>query len=106
MGKHRPEDLIWVTVGGVEYGTYIDPDGVQRFVGDPILEYLYQTGRLDFNKMAVDYHSGKYPELTQRIYAEFNMKTGYSVSGFSELSSFQDMEIINPLWTMNKPKED
>jgi len=94
-----------VTVGGVEYPTIIT-NGVQRFIENrdfPLLKrtpltYDRATGMnvLDLNGLAVRYHCG---EFSQREYAEANMALGYSVSGFCDLSSFQDMDVINPVWS-------
>jgi hypothetical protein len=47
------------------------------------------------NELAMRYHRG---EFTVRDYAEANIFIGYSVSGFCNLSAFEDMEISNPLW--------
>lgn len=86
-----------VTVGGVAYPTIIDDHGVQRFVADPLLQECCDCGALNLNKLAIAYQMGTC-KLTQRQYAELNMKLGYSVAGFADLSSFEDMEIENPLW--------
>ncbi len=91
----KPGDVVTVSVGGVDYETVIDKDGVQRFRRNMVLDFLFKDKRLDLNQLAVDYHHKKFD---QRSYAEFNMALGYSVCGFADLSSFQDMEIDNPLW--------
>lgn len=86
-----------VRVGGVDYPTIVDEGGVQRFVADPLLAACFECGALDLNKLENAYQLGT-SGLTQRQYAELNMKLGYSVCGFMDLSSFQDMEVENPLW--------
>ena len=90
-------------VGGVTYPTVITDDGVQRFVEDPLLARCFECGALDLNKLGIAYQLGT-SGLTQREYAELNMKLGYSVGGFCDLSSFQDLEIENPLW--NSPRKE
>jgi hypothetical protein len=92
----RPGDVIIVKVGGNSYETVIDKAGVQRFRKNAVLDHLFNSGRLDLNQLAIDYRRGAFD---QRTYAEFNMALGYSVCGFAELSSFEDMEIENPLWS-------
>ncbi len=91
----KPGDVIVVAVGGVDYETVIDELGVQRFRCNAIIGHLFQEKRLDLNQLAVDYYEKKFD---QRAYAEFNMALGYSVCGFADLSSFEDMAIDNPLW--------
>jgi prolyl-tRNA editing enzyme YbaK/EbsC (Cys-tRNA(Pro) deacylase) len=88
-----------VRVGEKFYPTFIDEDGVQRFEQNSVLCHLFQTGKLDLNQLAVDYHEKKFSKVD---YAELNMMLGYSVSGFCDLSSFQDMRITNPLWRKKK----
>lgn len=101
--EYKSGDIIKVKVGGVEYETYIDPNGVQRFRANSLLNFLFenrknknQNSKIDLNEIAILFHT-KQP-FSQRDYAEFNMMLGYSVCGFAELSSFEDMEIENPLW--------
>jgi hypothetical protein len=91
----KPGDVIKVKVGGVEYETVIDDRGVQRFRRNELFCHLHDSGKVDLNKLAIDYHNGKFGK---REYAEFNMGLGYSVCGFADLSSFQDWEIENPVW--------
>lgn len=90
--KQPPPD---VTVGGKKYETEWDGD-VQRFKANGVLKYLFERGALDLNELARIYHTKK--PFSQRDYAEFNMMLGYSVSGWCDLSSFHDMEVVNPLW--------
>lgn len=102
--KYKPGDIIKVKVGGIEYETYIDERGTQRFRKNSLLDFLFnsrenkkQNSKVDLNELAILFHS-KNPPFSQRDYAEFNMMLGYSVAGFAELSSFEDMEIENPVW--------
>lgn len=94
----KPGDHIKVKVGGVEYDTVVDPQGVQRFIADPVIRTLVNAEVIDLNEVARLYvGDNKDPGFTQREYAEFNMKLGYSLGGFAELSWFFDMEIENPI---------
>lgn len=94
--KPKPGDIIKVKVGGVEYDTIIDPDGVQRFKANKTVRYLLDAnGKIDMNLLRDTYNAGAFG---QREYAEFHMLIGYSVSGFCELSPFADMAVENPLW--------
>lgn len=100
-----PGEVIKVRVGGVEYDTVIDALGVQRFVENRAHWLVREipkvwdaaTGRHldDMNTMAIRFQRG---DFSQREYAEMNMAVGYSVCGFADLSSFEDLEIENPLW--------
>ncbi len=101
----KPGDIITITVDGRPYETYIDDSGVQRFRKDStnILwdrwegdEYDREgRGTEDLNALCIAYHD---KEFDQRIYMEFNMSLGYSVCGFCDLSSFNDLRLVNPLW--------
>lgn len=90
----------YVRVGGVVYPTIIDEQGTQRFIENPVIRYILDEqvtvgGKPLLNAIGIAYHRGLFgrgPEA-QRAYAEFNMALGYSVCGFEELSSFQDMEV-------------
>lgn len=104
----KPGDFITVRVGGIDYQTTISAQGTQRFVEDPdnpwlkrlrhntVGGYNPQGDIEDLNAMAALYQRGG---LTQREYAEMNIAIGYSVGGFCELNSFDDMDIDNPLWS-------
>lgn len=89
-------DKIKVKVGGRKYSTKIDNIGTQRFEENSVLRFLVDEKIINLNKLGIAYQEGKF---TQRDYAEFYMMIGYSVSGFSELSFFEDYDIENPLWT-------
>lgn len=86
---------IIVKVSGIEYPTVIDEHGIQRFIKNRLFCHLVDSGQVNLNKLHIDYLHDKF---SKREYAEFTMMLGYSVSGFAGLSSFQDMEIKNPLW--------
>lgn len=112
MLNYKPGDKIIVRVGGVGYATYIDQNNVQRFVENPDHWLVKQIPKIwddycndyihDMNTMARRYRNG---EFTQKDYAEMNIFTGYSVSGFCELSSFFDMIVENPLWASDTDNE-
>ena len=95
MANFKPGDKITILVNGYPYETYIDEHGVQRFPMNTVIDYLHRAGRLDLNQLGVDYHHGRFDKDD---YMKLNMDLGYSVCGFAELSSFEDYEIINPLW--------
>lgn len=103
----KPGDRITVLVGGIPYETEINEHGTQRFIIDPdnaLVRRLRNRSDgqptraegdiADLNEMAIRYHQG---EFTKREYAEMNIALGYSLGGFEELSSFEDMDIDNPL---------
>lgn len=103
----KPGDIIPVKVDGILHNTVIDEHGIQRFVED-LTNPWYQRLRdyigtvvnpngdiRDLNELAVYHAHGK---ISTEEYAKFNMDIGYSVGGFCDLSSFQAMDIDNPLW--------
>ncbi len=93
--KLKPGTEIDVLVGGVSYKTVIDEHGVQRFKANAVIKHLLDSKKLDLNDLARDYHAKKFD---QRSFAEFHMSLGYSVSGFCDLSFFEDLDILNPVW--------
>jgi hypothetical protein len=105
MSEYKPGDIIKITVGGIEYDTVIDQHNVQRFIENPdhflvkqipmIWDTYLKRNIENMNEMRRRYIQG---EFSQRDYAEMNMAVGYSVCGFADLSPFEDMEIINPVW--------
>lgn len=94
--ENKQKEIIKVKIGGVEYDTFIDENGVQRFPKNDVVNHLFESGQLDLNKLILDYKQSG--EISQRDYLEFNMMLGYSVHGIWELSSFKDLEFENPLW--------
>lgn len=91
----EPGDKVMIRLDGFEYPTIIDDQGVQRFYKNEVVDHLFEAGRLDLNKLALEFRQGKF---SLRHYAEFYMSLGYSVSGFMDLSAFSEMKIENPLW--------
>jgi hypothetical protein len=112
MSDYKPGDRIMVKVGGVEYETVIDQYGTQRFVANPdhwlvkqipiVWDTYLKKNIQDMNTMYYRYKNG---EFSQRDYAEMNMAVGYSVSGFCDLSNFNDMIVENPLWASEDDNE-
>lgn len=102
-------DIIYVTVDDCKYKTIIDEDGVQRFLLDPTNllwkrwsgdnEKRIGQGTEDLNTLSIAYQRGQFD---QKTYMEFNMSLGYSVYGFSELSAFENLKLINPLWDQDE----
>lgn len=97
-------NIIVVKINGKDYDTKIDPDGVQRFVGDTLVKYLRLCQYIDLNLMYKDFYSGK---IALEDYQRFYIMIGYSVAGFDEifgvsgLRNFEEYglaEIENPLW--------
>lgn len=94
---------IPVVIGGVEYESIIDENGVQRFEGNEVIRYLSDTGIIDLNQLYLDYRDGKF---SQRDYLEFYISLGYSVTGIAELSMFKDIRIENPKWEEDREPVD
>ncbi len=89
---------ITIKVGGQDYKTVMI-NGVQRFVTNHTNCIL--IGMIDLNKLALQYEEWKTTDpnrFTQRMYAEFMMSLGMSVSAFCDLHAFVDMDVENPLW--------
>lgn len=105
MSDYNPGDIIIVHVDGRPYETYITKHGIQRFRTDHTNKLWDRwkgdeddrlgRGTEDLTQLVMAYLSG---EFTEREYMEFNMSLGYSMCGFCELSSFQHLRVINPLW--------
>ena|SRR3989344_2408868 len=91
----KPGDIIIVKVGNKPYETVIDDKGVQRFKVNKLFRHLNDVMRVDLNKLSIYYQRGLF---TQEEYLHFYMGLGYSVSGLSGLSFFEDLGIDNPLW--------
>jgi hypothetical protein len=98
----KPGDLIPVI---------IDERGVQRFKENTCLSYMAEhdthgrkidpfdpqrmhTSMCNLNTLALAFHQGKFDK---RDYMEIVM-SGYSLSGFCDLSTFNDWSLLNPLW--------
>lgn len=91
----EPAKEVMVKVGGVQYPTIIDQDGVQRFKINTLFHYLLNSGMVDMSRLADGFQQGSF---TQAEYLAFYMGIGYPVSGLAELSFFEDLKIENPLW--------
>lgn len=108
--------IIPVRVGSRTFDTVIT-NGVQRFVSNTVIrsfvdasgeafnEWL-RSGRnngepepYSLNTVDVEYHQGKHSvDDLLTLYTSI----GYSVSGFMDLSLFDDLEIRNPLWEQDQ----
>lgn len=109
-------EIIMVKVGDREFKTALDQNGVQRFMPhneapaelvEKLKEweaYLHSDhsthpsipkGIYTPNDLAMDFYNGVY---TVDEMLSYETSSGYSVCGLAELSYFEDMEIINPLW--------
>lgn len=104
--------IIPVRVGSRTFDTVI-VQGVQRFVANTVISAFVDDSIVSFNKwlqvgrregapgpyglntLAFEYHEGKH-SLDDML--TFYTSIGYSVSGFSDLSFFEDLDIRNPLW--------
>ena len=91
----KPGYKIMITIGGKPIETTIDQHGTQRLPNNPVYSALFDSGALDLNRLAVAYHQDK---ISLEHYLDYYLNIGYSVCGFAELSSFEHLEIVNPLW--------
>ena len=103
--KFEPGEEITVYLAGKPYETVIDEKGVQRFKGNRIIK--------DFVDKSVDLHTSQaenvfslhevavkyaHSEYTFEEMLELYTNIGYSVSGFSDISIFEHLDIFNPAW--------
>lgn len=93
--KYKAGDKILIEIGGMEVLTTIDEHGIQRLPKNGFLINMIDRGILDLNKIVLMYNNGQIP-FSQLL--DFYLNIGYSVCGFSDLSIFADLEIINPVW--------
>lgn len=118
MSDYKPGDTILIRVGTSVVQTFIDKNGVQRLPTNPIYgawidgttaaynRYIRKVRPEDrddaltfgLNEMNVLYHQGKF---TFEEWLEFYLNMGYSVGGFCDLSAFQHLPIVNPVWGDN-----
>jgi len=91
-----PGDRFNVKVGGREYPAWIDPQGAMRFVQNDILSNLFDLKKLDLNLVGELFQHGKLGSL--RSYGEFYMLLEYSVGGWCDLSSFENIRVVTPDW--------
>lgn len=62
---------------------HVDEYGVKRFVSNGIVEWLFESGQLNLNEIAVM----SFPDEDRRQVAQL---LGYSVSGYHDLSYAED----------------
>lgn len=107
------EGIIIVSVGKRKFRTALDDRGIQRFLphdrGNPKLKKLMKkwdkyikgntsgrwNGDYDPNRMNIDYHNGRW---TRDDLLFYETGSGWSVSGFTDISTYQNLPIHNPLW--------
>ena len=56
-------ELIIVLVNGEPVGTHIDEHGVQRFVSNGVITYLFENDQLDLNALALAFHRDEFSLL-------------------------------------------
>lgn len=62
----------------------LDEKGTPRFKGNKIVEWLFNTGKLNLNDVSVLVHQGKLP---LEDYVQLTQLLGYSTSGWGDLST-------------------
>lgn len=110
MTNYNTGDEIPVIVGDRTFTTIIDANGVQRFKVNTAINAFVNASTVAFNRhnstrrgpapytlnnLAIEYHEGKH---TLDDMLTFYTSIGYSVSGFCDLSYFQNLDIRNPAW--------
>jgi hypothetical protein len=115
MSDYKPGDHVRIKVGERFFDTVFDKHGVQRFHTDKIISDfiegttaandVYNANHRDFhlrnvefftlNDLGKNYERGHY---TQDEFLTFYTSFGYSVAGFADISHFEDLEIVNPVW--------
>lgn len=113
MIEDAKKDIIVVRIGDREFDTQIDAAGVQRFIPNAVTAHLVQLMLDDFiqidgkgfnlNDMIRLYHEELFPE---EDWLTFYTSFGYSVSGFADLSFFQHLPIVNPIWEVCNEKQN
>ena len=88
------QDVIMVKVGEKEYPTFIDGNGVQRFVGNDLLKWIHLTRNVDLNILGIAFQHNLF---SKQEYLEFYIGISTSLSHIMELDWFEDIEIVNPL---------
>ena len=103
-------EKVWappVRINGKDYQTVIDEYGVRRYRESSVLRHLIDTGAVNLNQLAVDFHGGKFSAVD---YLEFNMGLGYSVLGLCDLHVFfgqpEDGMFAGLGWKIEQPDAD
>lgn len=91
-------EVIMVKVSGIEFETYLDQWGTQRFKTDTVITHLFKKNLVDLDGLSESFHRG---EITTEDLLNFYGKSGYSVGGLSGLSHFSHLTFENPLWDSN-----
>jgi len=115
MTDYKPGDIVPIRVGTRVVDTVFDEYSTQRFRVNPILKAWvdgttsamnrynsrhalndrHDDEVFNLNDMCKLYHEGKF---TLDEWLDFYLQIGYSVAGFCDLSFFDDLEIVNPVW--------
>ncbi len=74
--------IVTVLVNGEPVETYVDEHGVQRFVPNGVITYLFENDQLDMNEI---FKAFTKDEFTLEAYQEFYQGMGFSLSGFEEI---------------------
>lgn len=88
-------EVIMVKVAGIEFETYLDQWGTQRFKTDTVITHLFNKNLVDLDGLVESFYRG---EITTEDLLNFYAKSGYSVCGLSTLSHFSHLTFENPLW--------
>jgi len=97
------DETITILLNGVAIDTYIDDNGVQRFIPNAALNFMFENDQLDMNQLFAAFTAG---EFTLDAYQEFYCMMGFSVGGFEEVfgegsgiasETGQPCVILNPL---------
>jgi hypothetical protein len=110
MTNYNVGDEIPVIVGSRTFITIIDVNGTQRFKENTVINAFVnasqeaysrftatRTGPMPYtlNDLSVEYYEGKH---TLDDMLTFYTSIGYSVTGLSDLSYFEELDIRNPIW--------
>jgi hypothetical protein len=89
--------VIIVKVLGLdlEFETYLDANGTQRFKTDTVVVNLFDQNMIDLDSLSRAFRNGK---ISTEDFLTFYAKSGYSVGGLASLSHFSHLTFENPLW--------
>lgn len=76
---------------------HLDQNGVERFVANPIVEYLLKSGGIDMNRIAIWCIEN---DINFEFKAQFAQLIGYSLDGWGTLSYVTDDK-----WDSVAPRE-